>query len=195
MAYSIIRLRRGTGYEWAQINPILKEGEFAVEVPDEGVGSGLSKFKIGDGVNNWNNLPYCLDGAAATKFLGGTSSAINCGIFQIRSDTEDNWKANDPVLAENELVFSTDVGGFKMGNGESLWSELNYLDFGSNFDIYGNSINDYGDEDADSSSSPSGDKLKATSVVYKDYAAKNGKSVDEYDDTILPEDWDKNMNR
>lgn len=59
MAYVKIRPRRSTAAEWEYDNPILAEGEFAIEVPVTGVGTGLCNAKIGDGVTPWKELPYC----------------------------------------------------------------------------------------------------------------------------------------
>lgn len=50
MAISI-QLRRGLAIEWSTVNPILAEGELAVEL-DTG------RYKLGDGVLPWNDLPY-----------------------------------------------------------------------------------------------------------------------------------------
>lgn len=63
MAYVKLRPRRSTAAQWEYANPILSEGEFAVEVPDTGVGTGLINIKIGDGVTSWNNLPYAFNAA------------------------------------------------------------------------------------------------------------------------------------
>lgn len=46
-----IQLRRGSSTEWTSANPILAEGEVGLEL-DTG------KIKYGDGVTNWNSLPY-----------------------------------------------------------------------------------------------------------------------------------------
>ena len=46
-----IQLRRGTAAEAASANPILAEGEIAVELD-------TSFYKIGDGITDWNSLPY-----------------------------------------------------------------------------------------------------------------------------------------
>lgn len=46
-----IQLRRDTAANWITYNPILAEGEPGVEIDTNYV-------KIGDGINNWNNLPY-----------------------------------------------------------------------------------------------------------------------------------------
>jgi hypothetical protein len=46
-----IQLRRGNSNQWTLQNPILAQGELAVELD-------TSKFKIGDGIKTWNQLPY-----------------------------------------------------------------------------------------------------------------------------------------
>ena len=46
-----IQLRRGISADWTSANPLLAEGEICVEL-DTG------KFKIGDGINYWNDLLY-----------------------------------------------------------------------------------------------------------------------------------------
>jgi hypothetical protein len=48
------RLKRGTAARWAEVNPILDQGEPGF-VYDE------NRLKIGDGVTPWNDLPY-IDG-------------------------------------------------------------------------------------------------------------------------------------
>lgn len=50
----VFKLRRDTAAEWASENPRLAAGEPGVEL-DTG------KFKIGDGVRSWADLPYFLD--------------------------------------------------------------------------------------------------------------------------------------
>lgn len=58
MSYVKIRPRRGTAEEWTTANPVLAEGEIGYEVPDSGVGTGVSRLKIGDGASAWSDLPY-----------------------------------------------------------------------------------------------------------------------------------------
>lgn len=50
MAVSI-QLRRGLAIEWEIVNPILAQAELASEI-DTG------RFKLGDGIRAWNDLPY-----------------------------------------------------------------------------------------------------------------------------------------
>lgn len=51
-----IQLRRGTRSEWQAENPVLLEGEVAIELD-----VNRNRIKIGDGVTAWNLLPYFLD--------------------------------------------------------------------------------------------------------------------------------------
>jgi len=44
-------IRRGSAELWTNVNPILGEGELALELDTD-------RFKIGDGIHHWNDLPY-----------------------------------------------------------------------------------------------------------------------------------------
>ncbi len=46
-----IQLRRGTALQWSTVNPILAIGEMALELDSH-------QFKLGNGVDHWNDLPY-----------------------------------------------------------------------------------------------------------------------------------------
>ena len=46
-----IVLRNDTASRWATANPILHSGEAGVE-------NDTLKLKVGDGLSNWNDLPY-----------------------------------------------------------------------------------------------------------------------------------------
>jgi len=46
-----IQFRRGTAAEWTSVNPILAEAEMGIE-------TDTNLFKIGNGNDNWNDLPY-----------------------------------------------------------------------------------------------------------------------------------------
>lgn len=45
------KLKRGTAARWAEVNPILAQGE-------PGFVYDVNRLKIGDGVTAWNDLPY-----------------------------------------------------------------------------------------------------------------------------------------
>lgn len=46
-----IQLRRGLAAQWTSANPVLAEGELAVE-------TDTRRFKVGDGITRWNELTY-----------------------------------------------------------------------------------------------------------------------------------------
>lgn len=48
---TIFHLKRGTAARWAELNPILDQGE-------PGFVYDNNRLKIGDGVTPWNDLPY-----------------------------------------------------------------------------------------------------------------------------------------
>jgi hypothetical protein len=47
--------------------------------------------------------------------------------MQQRRGTAEQWTAANPVLAAGEIGFETDTSKFKMGNGSSAWSALQYF--------------------------------------------------------------------
>ena len=48
---AVIQFRRANESEWIAKNPILREGEPALS-------KDINKFKIGNGINTWSELPY-----------------------------------------------------------------------------------------------------------------------------------------
>ena len=49
-----LKLRNDTAENWSSHNPVLLKGELAVEFGND----SRCKLKIGDGVTDWNSLPY-----------------------------------------------------------------------------------------------------------------------------------------
>lgn len=47
--------------------------------------------------------------------------------IQIRRDTAANWTSVDPTLAQGELGVETDTNKFKVGDGSTAWSSIDYL--------------------------------------------------------------------
>jgi hypothetical protein len=47
--------------------------------------------------------------------------------IQVRRDSLADWTTINPVLSEGEIGFETDSGKFKIGNGSSTWSTLDYF--------------------------------------------------------------------
>lgn len=46
-----VQFRRGSAAQWSTSNPILAEGELGLELDTD-------QFKLGNGVDHWNDLPY-----------------------------------------------------------------------------------------------------------------------------------------
>lgn len=62
------QLRRGTGIDWATKNPRLREGEMGLEL-------GTNRFKMGDGVRKWLDLPYFEDGDVIKAYIDAEIAA------------------------------------------------------------------------------------------------------------------------
>jgi hypothetical protein len=46
--------------------------------------------------------------------------------IQMRRGTTSEWNAADPTLNEGEIGYNTTLAAFKIGDGETIWSELDY---------------------------------------------------------------------
>jgi hypothetical protein len=55
--------------------------------------------------------------------------------IQLRRDSAADWSILNVILSEGEVGFETDTNKFKIGNGSSVWSELEY--FGGEIDLSG----------------------------------------------------------
>ena len=101
---STIRFKRGTEARWAELNPILENGE-------PGYVYDKHKFKIGDGVTPWNDLPY-MDGKTEVMNFTTVSSFPSVG------------DPNVIYKASNELSlyqFNPETGSYeKLSDGKSI---------------------------------------------------------------------------
>ena len=68
-----IQQRRDTKARWTQFNPILLEGEVGYELDTD-------QYKVGDGVNAWNSLPYRGDPCLQTLGLSTTTPLSQSGV-------------------------------------------------------------------------------------------------------------------
>ena len=141
MAYAKIRPRRGTAYMFAIKDPVLFEGEIALEYPDTGIGTGLCKFKVGDGTSKWSELPYAFDGNAAYTIEGGSVTAFH--VIGLRRGTTAEWTLIDPILDAGEITYDTSLNSIKVGDGIHSWTELPYISSGQDV----GSVYDFGNED------------------------------------------------
>ena len=130
MSFAKIRPRRSTTTEWEATNPVLRVGELGIEFPDSGIGTGLCKFKLGDGNTKWKDLAYAFDASAASGVYGGTVS-ISHDIW-LRQGTTEEWEEVDPVLGNGEIVFDSTEYALKVGDGKKTFTELDYISGGVN---------------------------------------------------------------
>ena len=124
-----IQLRRDTSSNWTSVNPILGEGEIGIEID-------TNKFKIGNGILNWNTLNYYSESSTIiSKFvfnevptgtIDGVNSIFNTS-FLLVPDTEivfingqKQKKPDDYNISGQTITFT-----FSPGIGESL--TINYI--------------------------------------------------------------------
>ena len=125
MSYAKIRPRRGTKTEWELVNPILMEGELGIEYPDNGIGTGLCKFKLGNGTKKWNELQYAFDASSANAIYGGT--VADSHDICLRTGTTEEWETLNPILLLGEIVYDITVGSIKIGDGIHQFTYLDYI--------------------------------------------------------------------
>lgn len=80
---STFKLKRGTAARWAELNPILLQGE-------PGFVYDINRLKIGDGKTPWNDLPY----------IDGKSAVVSYSSY---TDFPENGDPNAIYKAANEL--------------------------------------------------------------------------------------------
>ena len=101
------QLKRGTAERWAQLNPVLAQGE-------PGFVYDQNKLKIGDGFTPWNALPYINEGAV---FNAPTRDG-----FPRKGNVNTIYKAQDEVALYqwNDISNSYQL----LSSGEQLIDEL-----------------------------------------------------------------------
>ena len=168
MPYITIRPRRGKASEWFEENPVLEKGEFIVDVPEEGVGTGASKFKVGDGKSSYWELPYALDPSYVPNSFDGGGVEDFCTL-QIKEADVNTWQQENPVLKSRELGYDSTNNVLKVGDGIHKWRNLRPL----RCDGLTSNVLDFGDEQ--------GTISDAEAIVNSNiqYGAK-----------CLPNDWD-----
>lgn len=120
MAFYKIRPKSGTKNQWETANPVLGEREIGYEYPNEGLGKGLVKMKMGDGVTAWNDLPY----AVADSFSKDD-------IVNEESDAEDKVPSAKYVNDRFKALKPKQLWSGSAGNGEEIYlsAKLEEFDF------------------------------------------------------------------
>jgi len=97
-----ILIRRDTTENWTLVNPILGQGEFGIEIFQD----GNRKIKIGDGITSWMNLPYAYISAEefAEHITDPNAHGIS-GLFGALNDENNQIKDNiSGVIGDVEAV-------------------------------------------------------------------------------------------
>lgn len=89
-----IRLRRGTSTQWSSVNPVLAQGEPAVDTT-------TGSLKVGDGTSRWLDLPSFRDADTVAALAGTTEMVL---VAQVSGGTY----TVDPRKA---TYFSLDLAG------------------------------------------------------------------------------------
>lgn len=113
-----IQYRRDTKARWAQYNPILLEGEVGYELDTD-------QYKVGNGQDAWNSLPYrgdpCLDQMGTSKTTPMSQDAVRNTFYKRTSFVLNGNNIN------NTVYFTTD-GKIKFNsNGFGIFNEYNQL--------------------------------------------------------------------
>ncbi len=123
MAAKVIKttflIRKGTSEAWNRVNPILKYGEPGYE-------KDTNKLKIGDGITEWNSLPYfgdSFDITADGKSIVFTNNNLElCGYanaeigqIPIKGDNGLEWTNAPAAISLEDLREIFNQGGENNG--------------------------------------------------------------------------------
>ena len=103
---SVFKLKRGTAARWAELNPILEQGE-------PGFVYDNNLLKIGDGIRRWNDLPYIEGKTEVSNFHSSDDfprfgdpqviykAANEKSLYQFNSNTNSYEKLSDGKQIED----------------------------------------------------------------------------------------------
>lgn len=79
-----LALRRDTAAQWAANNPVLLNGEPGIEFdPDSTTNSYTVNWKVGNGTDSWNDLPYVSGSAISLPAPDGTSIVDDSNVWKL----------------------------------------------------------------------------------------------------------------
>lgn len=106
------KLKRGTAARWAEVNPILEQGEPGF-VYDE------NRLKVGDGKTAWNDLPY-IDGKREVSNFDYSSDFPKIGDEDLiyKAEKEQSlYQFNSDTLKYEKLSDGTGIDDIQIING------------------------------------------------------------------------------
>ena len=109
------KFKRGTAARWAEVNPILEQGE-------PGFVYDTKQLKIGDGVTAWNDLPYIGESEAGKEEVLSFDYVSNFpelgeeniiykakkeqSLYQFNADTKEYEKLSDGKNIDNITIIN-----------------------------------------------------------------------------------------
>ena len=106
------QFRRDTAANWESNNPILSEGEFGLDLTNQ-------RFKIGDGVNTWNNIDSAQYTNKAETFSETLTVSTGDWVEQTTGDWDGVFIATKTVtgIISNDTPFvDLDLSGLTAAN-------------------------------------------------------------------------------
>lgn len=101
-----IQFRRGTAFEWHSVNPKLAEAEMGIE-------TDTNLFKIGDGINYWDDLDYGgIRGYTGSASTSTFSMAVSNVLYVSKSGSDTN---DGRSLAQTKLTIASAVAAASTG--------------------------------------------------------------------------------
>lgn len=97
-----LQFRRDTAANWESNNTILSEGELGLDTTNE-------RFKIGDGVNGWNEIDNAQYTNKAETFLATTTLAGSEGTTDWTEETSGTWEGTFVVTKTVQGILTTDT--------------------------------------------------------------------------------------
>ena len=105
-----------TKQEFTELNPVVPNGVRAIE-------TDTGREKIGDGASTFNDLAYMASKADA---LDNADDLVHDNMAPVIMSKAE-FEAQDPVIPKSIMAVCSDAGGFKIGNGVTKWSNLDYV--------------------------------------------------------------------
>ena len=125
--YVKIKIRRDTSANWASSNPVLALGEI-------GADTTLRKIKIGDGAQNWNNLPFyggdmdIIDNLTSSRANAALSANQGKALKERIDDVERSISSGSGVTIADNLSSTSKTAALSANQGRVLNEKINNVE-------------------------------------------------------------------
>jgi len=123
-----LQFRRDTAANWETNNPILSEGELGLDTTNQ-------RFKIGDGVNTWDNLEFAqytnkAETFTATTTLAGSDGGSSDWTQESGGDWDTMWtvtKTVSGILATDKPLIDIDLSSATVSTYKDLQDDFGLI--------------------------------------------------------------------